>query len=68
MEKEILVNRLKAKPELNLLIVEAIEDVKVLKALFEIILTETSSVKYVSSKIIRMISEQKPELYNKTMN
>ncbi len=62
MDKEILINRLKAKPDLNLFIVEAIENTTILNSLFEIVLTETSSVKYVCTKIIRMVSEQKPEL------
>ncbi len=62
MDKEILINRLKAKPDLNLFIVEAIEDSTILNSLFQIVLTETSSIKYVCTKIIRMVSEQKPEL------
>ena len=62
MDQEALVNRLKTKPDLNLLIAETIKDASILDSLFEIILTETSSVKYVCTKIIRMVSEQKPEL------
>lgn len=62
MDKEILINRLKAKPDLNLFILEVIENTTILNSLFEIVLTETSSIKYVSTKIIRMVSEQKPEL------
>lgn len=62
MDKEILINRLKAKPDLNLFIVEAIENTTILNSLFEIVLTETSSIKYSCTKIIRMVSEQKPEL------
>lgn len=62
MDKEILINRLKTKPDLNLLIDEAIEDTTVLNSLIEIVLTETSSIKYVCTKIIRIVSEQKPEL------
>lgn len=62
MDKEILINRLKAKPDLNRFIAEAIEDTTILNSLFQIVLTETSSIKYVCTKIIRMVSEQKPEL------
>lgn len=62
MDKEILINRLKAKPDLNLFIVEVIENTTILNTLFEIVLTETSSIKYVCTKIIRMVGEQKPEL------
>jgi hypothetical protein len=62
LDKEILINSLKAKPDLNLFIVEAIENTTIINSLFEIVLTETSSIKYVCTKIIRMVSEQKPEL------
>lgn len=62
LDKETLINRLKTKPDLSLLVAEAMEDITVLSSLLEIVLAETSSVKYASSKIIRMISEQKPEL------
>lgn len=47
MDKEILINRLKAKPDLNLLTDEAMEDTTVINSLIEIVLTETSSIKYV---------------------
>lgn len=62
MDKEILINRLKAKPDLNLLALEAMENPAILNSLFEIVLTETSSIKFVCTKIIRVVSEQKPEL------
>ncbi|MBF7095907.1 hypothetical protein [Alkalibacter mobilis] len=62
MDKEILINRLKAKPDLNLFVVETIENTTILNTLFEIVSTETSTIKYVCTKIIRMVSEQKPEL------
>ncbi|QSX09507.1 hypothetical protein J0B03_05435 [Alkalibacter rhizosphaerae] len=62
MDKEILINRLKAKPDLNLLIVEAIENTTILISFFEIVVTESSSIKYTCSKIIRRVSEQRPEL------
>jgi len=62
LDKEILINRLKAKPDLNLFVVEVIENTTILNALFEIVLTETSSIKYQCTKIIRMVGEQKPEL------
>lgn len=62
LDKGILINRLKAKPDLNKFIFEAIEDTTILDSLFEIVITETSSIKYVCTKIIRQVSEQKPEL------
>lgn len=62
MDKQILIKQLKIKPDLNLLIDEAIEDTTALNAFFEIVVTESSSIKYTCSKIIRRLSEQKPEL------
>src|SRR5690554_3532478 len=62
MEKEILINRLKVEPELNLIVSEAIENPAVLNSLFEIVTTETSTIIYVCTKIIRLVSEIKPEL------
>ncbi|MEA4890353.1 MAG: hypothetical protein VB070_12930 [Clostridiaceae bacterium] len=62
MDKEILINRLKAKPDLSLFVVETIENTTILNSLFEIVLTETASIKYMCTKIIRLVSEQKPEL------
>jgi len=62
LDKEILINRLRTKPDLNLFTVEVIKNPAILNSLFEIVLTETSSIKYACTKIIRMVSEQKPEL------
>ena len=62
MDRESLLNRLKAKPDLNLFVAEVIRDAAILPILFEIVLTEKSGIKYTCSKIIRMVSEQKPEL------
>ncbi|MBV1709901.1 MAG: hypothetical protein KMY54_08570 [Erysipelothrix sp.] len=61
MDKEILINCLKTKPDLNLFTVEVIENTTILNSLFEIVLTEISSIRYACTKIIRMVSEQKPE-------
>lgn len=62
MDKEILIECFKAKPDLNRFIVEAIENKAILNSMFEIVLTETSSIKYACTKIIHRVSEQKPEL------
>jgi len=62
MDRESILNRLKAKPDLNLFVAEVIRDAAILPILFEIVLTEKSGIKYTCSKIIRMVSEQKPEL------
>lgn len=56
------MSRLKSKPDLKLIVSEAIENAAILHSLFELVLTETSSIKYVCTKIIRLVSEQKPEL------
>lgn len=58
----MLVNYLKAKPDLNLFLNNVIEDKTILDSLFDIVATETSSIKYVCTKIIRMVSEKEPEL------
>lgn len=62
MDKKMLVNYLKAKPDLNLFLNNVIEDKTILDSLFDIVATETSSIKYVCTKIIRMVSEKEPEL------
>ena len=62
MDRESVLNRLKTKPDLNLFVAEVIRNAAILPVLFEIVLTETSGIKYTCSKIIRMVSEQKPEL------
>lgn len=58
----MLVNYLKAKPDLKLFINDVIEDKTILDSLFDIVATETSSIKYVCAKIMRMVSEKEPEL------
>jgi hypothetical protein len=62
MNKETLIKHLGTKPDADMLINEVVQDNTVLTSLFEIALTEMSSVKYVSTKIIRKISEQEPKL------
>lgn len=62
MDKEKFIKRLKAKPDSNELIAETSEDSSVLNLMFDIVSTETSTIKYTCTKIIRRVSEQKPEL------
>ncbi len=57
MDRESVLNRLKTKPDLNLFVAEVIRNAAILPVLFEIVLTETSGIKYTCSKIIRMVSE-----------
>jgi len=46
MDRESILNRLKAKPDLNLFVAEVIRDAAILPILFEIVLTEMSGLKY----------------------
>ncbi len=62
MEKNILIDHLKEKPDLDEFIVEVTDDTSIFPVLFEIVRTETSSVKYACSKVVRKISEQNAEL------
>lgn len=62
MDKEKLISFLKSKPDLNLFVDEVIQNTSNLNTLFEIVYTETSSIKYACSKIIRLVSEQRPDL------
>jgi hypothetical protein len=62
VDKNILIDRLKAKPDPDEFVAEALDDTGILPVLFEIVRTETSGVKYACSKVVRKISEQKAEL------
>ena len=59
MDKEMLVNYLKAKPDLNLFLNNVIEDKTILDSLFDIVATETSSIKYVCTKIKMCIRDRR---------
>lgn len=62
MDKETVMSHLKAKPDLNLFVEDVLADKETLDALFEIVSTEKSSIKYSCTKVIRMVSERNPEL------
>lgn len=62
MDKVSLVNQLLTKPKLDQLVTMAINDPSMIEICFEIVLTETSGIKFACTKIIRLISEQQPEL------
>ena len=62
MDKEKLISFLKLKPDLNLFVDEVIQNKSNLDILFEIVNTEISSIKYACSKIIRLVSELRPDL------
>lgn len=61
-DKEQLLSRLRAKPELTAMVTEAMDNPGIIKALVELASTEASSVKYACTKLIRLVSEQRPEL------
>lgn len=61
-DRELLRLRLKAKPDLTLFVSETLEHPAGLSLLVELVMTETTSLRYLSTKIIRMVSEEKPEL------
>jgi hypothetical protein len=62
MECEALKDRLKSKPDLALIVQEIIENTNLIDELINIINTDKSTVKFSCTKLIRMVSEKKPEL------
>lgn len=62
MRHEMLISRLKTKPDLGQIVSEVIENPPMLKSFIEIVQTETSSVKFACTKAIRLVSEQRPEM------
>lgn len=60
MDKMTLINRLKSKPDLPLLVREAQTDADLLGSLLEIAATDKSSAKFVCTKVIRLLSEEDP--------
>lgn len=53
---------LQAKPDFNLFVADVIENPTILDSLFDIVQTEPSGIKYACTKVIRMVSEQAPQL------
>lgn len=62
MEKEAIIKRLKAKPDLQLFVTEGMGDENMLPMLLDIVKTDNTSVKYTCTKVVRLINEQRPEL------
>lgn len=62
MEKEAIIKRLKAKPDLQLFVTEGLDDENMLPILLDIVKTDNTSVKYTCTKVVRLINEQRPEL------
>lgn len=56
-----LVYRLQATPDVERFVTEAIENPLILDGLFEVIRGTKSNIRYKSSKIIRKVSEQRPD-------
>ena len=61
MDKESMMLYLKEKPDLNRLAAEAGDNPEILDALFEIVRSEHSSIRYACTKILRILSQQQPE-------
>lgn len=62
MDRNALLARLKEAPDLGWLLAEAGNDPKILTALFEIVRSERSSVRYGCTKALRILSEQQPDI------
>ncbi|MGB4661026.1 MAG: hypothetical protein WBI07_17780 [Mobilitalea sp.] len=62
MSKEDLISRLQSKPDLDLLVEQAKTEPGMISELIDIVNTESSSIKYVGSKIIRFVSEHNPSI------
>ena len=61
MDKDTLLQHLKTKPDLHQLALEAGNDSSLLAALFEVVRSERSPLRYSCTKTIRFLSEQQPE-------
>lgn len=62
LDKESLVQELKKKPDIDEFAVRVTEQTDLIPLLFEIIEDGTGSVKFTGEKVIRKISEEKPEI------
>lgn len=62
MNYDSLKDRLKSKTELDSLVFEVLNEPSMILELLEVIRREKSSIKFTSTKIIRLASERKPEL------
>ena len=61
MDKKDLLQCLKEAPDLEQLLTKAGNDPQFLDALFEIVRSEHSAVRYSCTKILRMLSERQPD-------
>lgn len=62
MDRNDLLARLKEAPNLGWLLAEAGNDPKLLTALLEIVRSERSAVRYGCTKVLRILSEQQPDI------
>ena len=62
ISKAKLINRLKEKPEMLMLVDEIVETPQLIPFYLEIINHESGSVKFLGEKVLRAISETKPDL------
>lgn len=61
-DREKLLLSLKARPDLKLLVSEAVENPKMIRSLIELVSAETTSARYLCAKIIRRVSMERPDL------
>lgn len=62
MEKLALIEALKRKSDMHVVISQAIEDATIIPLLLDIIETDKTAIKFNAEKIIRKISEENPNL------
>lgn len=62
MDLDSLRNHLKTKPAISQLVYDVIEGTIPIPELLQMVQSEKTSIKYYSSKVIRLVSEQQPQL------
>ncbi len=62
MERELLIEELKKKPDLKIYISQTIKEPSMIPMLFDMIETDKTAVKFLCEKIIRAVSEENPDI------
>lgn len=60
MERDVLVQKLKQKTELESMVNEVLNEPSILNDLLEIINSGKGSIRFASTKIIKLVSEKNP--------
>lgn len=61
-QDELLITRLKEKPDIDAFVSEVINKPEMIEALIRIAATDKSSIKFSCTKTIRLVSEQRPDM------